>query len=300
MATSTQSPLSQHWNYFLNGAEQAFNWPKTFILFYSSSTVQKSMFKALFINGIIFLGGVLFLEIFYNAPEHRIFGCSYATITGFPLYFGTLGINGKFFTPIAEKAFQLQAKNNPRTTPGSTNIVQSMASMIYTVIFYMNCGVFAGLLRSMIPHVGTLLAFLMNCAIMSYYCFEYKWLYMGWTLEQRMTFMEEHWAYFLGFGTPITVLTFFLSTLHSGAVFAILYPSYVIMATMATPKPATPYGQPLASGKTVHPELSAPNKIPLFFGVRKMNDLVIFLAKMVGGVHADSIVSEKQKMTKME
>lgn len=28
----------------------------------------------------------------------------------------------------------------------------------------------------------------------------YKWLYMGWTLEQRLVYVEEHWAFFLGFG----------------------------------------------------------------------------------------------------
>ncbi|KAI7848028.1 etoposide-induced protein 2.4-domain-containing protein [Circinella umbellata] len=216
------------------------------------------------------------------------------------MYIALLVINGKFFTPIAEKAFEKQAKAHPRTTPGSTNIVQSMASMIYTTIFYINCGIFAAILRSLIPHAGPFLSFFMNCAIMAYYAFEYKWLYMGWTLEHRLTYLEEHWAYFLGFGTPITALTFFLTTLHSGAIFGILYPFYVIMATMATPKPATPYGQPLTSGKGIPTDLSAPNKIPIFFGVRKMNDLVISLAKMMGGVQVDSIVAEKQKMMKMD
>lgn len=33
--------------------------------------------------------------------------------------------------------------------------------------------------------------------------FRYKWLYMGWTLEQRLVYVEEHWAYFLGFGMCI-------------------------------------------------------------------------------------------------
>ena len=69
---------------------------------------------------------------------------------------------------------------------------------------------------------------------------------------------------------------------------------------MATPKPATPYGQPLASGKRTPADLSAPNKISIFFVVRKMNDLVISLAKMMGGVQVDSIVAEKQKMAKMD
>lgn len=87
------------------------------------------------------------------------------------MYFLLLAINGKFYTPIAEKTFQVQAKNNPRVK-GSTNIVQSMASTIYTVIFYINCSVFAALLRILVPQIGTALALLMNCAIMAYYSFE--------------------------------------------------------------------------------------------------------------------------------
>lgn len=113
-----------------------------------------------------------------------------------------LGLNGKFFTPVAEKSFQIQAKNNPRAANANTNLVQSMAATIYTVIFYINCSVFASLIRSFVPHLGTLLAFCMNCAIMGYYCFEYKWLYFGWTLERRLSYLEQHWAYFLGFGKP--------------------------------------------------------------------------------------------------
>ncbi|KAI9310883.1 etoposide-induced protein 2.4-domain-containing protein [Dichotomocladium elegans] len=216
------------------------------------------------------------------------------------MYISLLVINGRFFTPIAEKAFQVQAKNNPRSTSGSTNIVQSMASTVYTTIFYVNCGVFGVLLRAFVPQIGTFLAFMMNCIVMSYYSFEYKWLYMGWTLEQRLAYVEEHWAYFLGFGTPLTILTFFLSTLHSGAIFGIIYPSFIIMAMMAAPKPTSSYGQPLASGKSGFWEVALPNRVPIFYCVRKMNDLVILLVKTVGGIHAAPIVSEKQKMTKVE
>lgn len=40
-----------------------------------------------------------------------------------------------------------------------------------------------------------------------------------------MMYAEQHWAYCLGFGLPATAITFFLSTLRAGGVFALLYPS---------------------------------------------------------------------------
>lgn len=71
------------------------------------------------------------------------------------------------------------------------------------------------------------------------------------------------------------------------------------MATMATPKPSSPYDQPVSSGGA-RVEFSLPNKVPLFYGVRKLDNLVILLVRLVGGVHADSIVSEEKKMAKLE
>lgn len=41
----------------------------------------------------------------------------------------------------------------------------------------------------------------------SLYSFEYKWCNMGWTLHKRLTYIEKHWPYFLGFGTILTILT---------------------------------------------------------------------------------------------
>lgn len=54
---------------------------------YRSTTVQQNMVKALVLNGLIFLGGLLILETFYNEPTHRFLGCSYAVRIG-----STLGL----------------------------------------------------------------------------------------------------------------------------------------------------------------------------------------------------------------
>ncbi|KAI8889917.1 EI24-domain-containing protein [Backusella circina FSU 941] len=207
------------------------------------------------------------------------------------MYFGLLGINGKFFGKVAEKAYQLQQPQGSNTKP-QTNAVETIASTILTIMLYVTCGIFASLLYK-VPYIGILLSFLMNCAIYSYYCFEYKWVYMGWNIEKRLSYMEKHWSYFIGFGVPGTLLTFFPSFLRSCAVFNLIYPSFIIMSMMAIPKTTTPYSQTLSSGASS--EWSLPNRIPLFYVIRKMNEAVILLVSLVGGVHADSIIKENKK-----
>lgn len=66
------------------------------------------------------------------------------------------------------------------------------------------------------------------------------------------------------------------------------------MAMMAVPKATTPYSQTMASGIDAQAEWTLPNRIPIFYPVRKLNDCVILFVRLVGGVHADSIVTEKK------
>ncbi|KAI8890411.1 hypothetical protein K501DRAFT_319746 [Backusella circina FSU 941] len=170
--------------------------------------------------------------------------------------------------------------------------------MINTVILYGNCALFVRVLH-FIPY-GSVLAFFICCIVMSYYCFEYKWIHQDWSIEQRMIYAEQHWAYCLGFGLPATIVTFFLSTLRSGGVFALVYPSYVIMASVATPLPemvgndpsihTTPHNVSLSNS-----DFALPFRIPVFFGVRLMNQLIVNGIRVLGGSRGAFIVSEKKK-----
>jgi hypothetical protein len=42
-----------------------------------SSTLRKAAIEAFILNGIVFLGSVLFLEAFYNHPHNHFLGCPY-------------------------------------------------------------------------------------------------------------------------------------------------------------------------------------------------------------------------------
>ncbi|KAI8971902.1 etoposide-induced protein 2.4-domain-containing protein [Mycotypha africana] len=148
----------------------------------------------------------------------------------------------------------------------------SLSSTISTIILYANFVLYINLLRR-VPLIGSTVSFLNYCIIMAYYCFEYTWINQDWSIEQRMTYAEEHWAYCLGFGLPASALTFFLSTLRSNGVFALLFPSYIMMASVGVPEPASSLLKkeiPFVANPS-----ALPHKIPVFLGVRLLNQFII-------------------------
>lgn len=87
-----------------------------------------------------------------------------------------------------------------------------------------------------IPYIGKLLNFILQSWIYAYYCFEYKWNFIEWSLSKRIYFFETNWAFFAGFGSPCVLATFFSSQLISSGIMAILFPLFVLSATAAHPE----------------------------------------------------------------
>lgn len=63
----------------------------------------------------------------------------------------------------------------------------------------------------------------------------YVWVKQGWDASKRFSHFESHYAYFLGFGVPVTVATYFLSVANNLAVFNALFPLFIITACAAEP-----------------------------------------------------------------
>ncbi|KAI8330391.1 etoposide-induced protein 2.4-domain-containing protein, partial [Choanephora cucurbitarum] len=158
-------------------------------------------------------------------------------------------------------------------------------TLVYTIVLYSNFAVLIALMR-MVPFVGTPLSFLFYCIVMAYYCFEYKWVHQDWNIEQRMMYTEQHWAYCLGFGLPGTALTFFLSTLRAGGVFAIVYPFYIMMASSATP---------LAPFVRENSFVFLPYRMPVFACIRWMNMAILQVIRALLGSRGVHWMTEKKK-----
>merc|ERR1712018_350180 len=58
-----------------------------------------------------------------------------------------------------------------------------------------------------IKFIGNAVHMVHLCLLFSLYSFEYKWFNQGLELHKRLTYVENNWPYFLGFGFPLAVLT---------------------------------------------------------------------------------------------
>ena len=59
---------------------------------------------------------------------------------------------------------------------------------------------------------------------------------MGWELYKRLSFVEENWPYFLGFGMPLAVISMYPQSAYvSGCLWALLFPVFIIGANEAEP-----------------------------------------------------------------
>jgi len=48
-----------------------------------------------------------------------------------------------------------------------------------------------------IPYIGKMMNFILLSWIYAYYCFEYKWNFIEWSLDERIYFFETNWAFLL-------------------------------------------------------------------------------------------------------
>jgi len=131
-----------------------------------------------------------------------------------------------------------------------------------------------------VPLIGPSLAFLFFCWVDSYYCFEFIWIARGFPLARRVRHIEERWAYYLAFGLPPAALCTWRSSLANAAVFALIFPSYIIMATRARPLPLDPYNPiPNDSSSTSdvsrYPSPFIPLRLPIFRLIIWLNDSIV-------------------------
>jgi len=86
--------------------------------------------------------------------------------------------------------------------------------------------------------VGIPLAYALTAWMCAFYCFDYRWVLDGWSLERRIAEFERRWAYMLGFGTPLALVGLTLPLLTSCVVYALVFPVCMVVAVVGRAPPA--------------------------------------------------------------
>lgn len=262
------------WNYIFAGIKDSLKaWPHSITILYTSPKILKVFFKCLLLNGLIFLGSIWLFEKAIEPLAHLAFSefvlitqktlyMLYSVLWIYPVYILSFLLNSIWYQDIADFAYRIHHKAEKRQKIYFTKV---LSDEIFRSLLVGNYLIITSL-SYFIPIIGPVLSFLQLCWIYSFYTFEYNWINQGWPLENHLLYFEDRWAYFLGFGFPTSLLTFFVPQFVGTGFFAIIFPLCIIMSNVAKPLPvrASVHSLESKSEKPILLHNFLPQRMPIF------------------------------------
>ncbi|XP_053675302.1 etoposide-induced protein 2.4 homolog [Anopheles nili] len=221
------------------------------------SKVLKRVIHCSSLNGGIFMLSILFFE-YVVLPGLHLFlwylfrnSTTMTTVWGWmqpslsllfnslwvaPLFLISKIVNSLWFQDIADSAYKFR-KGRPQLIPSISKLIaDTLISLLIQILFLLQ-STLVKYLPVPVPFACSAIYMVHMSLLCSLYAFEYKWFNMGWELHKRLTYIEQNWPYFLGFGLPLAVLSELPNSIViSGCVFSVLFPLFIISANEATPK----------------------------------------------------------------
>lgn len=158
-----------------------------------------------------------------------VLSVTFATLWILPFYLLSKVVNSIWFADIADTAFAKKSGRPKMMTSFSVSIADTVFTIVVETIFLLQSTVFS--LCIPIGAVSRMMSIFHLCLLNALYSFEYKWYNQGLELHKRLSFIESHWPYFLGFGMPLALITSYPeSQVVSGCVFSILFPLFLVSA----------------------------------------------------------------------
>ncbi|KAF9264739.1 EI24-domain-containing protein [Marasmius fiardii PR-910] len=277
------------------GLKDAFRWDVVFSVA-GDPEIRANIYKSLLLNTLS-LTSIYVFDWFLQPLVHgqqkwlrRNVGWVYQTLWLFPVIGLSFYLNSSWCSVIAKRTFILQHGNRATAEQPTTyaGMIKAIATSAYRVVMVFTSLAVSFAFKS-IPYVGSVISFIFLCWVDSYYCFEFVWIARGLSLSSRVRYLEERWAYYLAFGFPTAGLCTFGSGLANGAIFALVFPLFVIMAMHARPLPVDPYS-PLPRGQdqqdTIkHPSPFIPIRLPIFAVVLFLNNWIVKIFSVGGRSH---------------
>ncbi|XP_036328493.1 etoposide-induced protein 2.4 homolog [Rhagoletis pomonella] len=150
-----------------------------------------------------------------------------------PIFLLSKIVSSLWFADIANAAYRVR-KGQPQLIPNISKLIADFLFNLLVQALFLVQSMLVNLLP--VPYLGEALCFLHLCLLYSLYSFEYKWFNMGWELHRRLSYIENNWPYFLGFGIPLTVLTNMTnSVIVSSCIFSIFFPLFILSGNEAIP-----------------------------------------------------------------
>ena len=84
-----------------------------------------------------------------------------------------------------------------------------------------------------LPIVGSVATLVLSSLLHAYDCFELHWGHRGFSPSERFRLVENHWLYFMGYGSLLAILSMVLRFYDLFVIRTVLYPIYIANAPHA-------------------------------------------------------------------
>ncbi|KAH0827017.1 etoposide-induced protein 2.4-domain-containing protein [Lanmaoa asiatica] len=282
--------------WIFRGLFDAFRWDVVIRTASSDPEIRSNIIKSLLLNMLsltsIYIFDLILQPLVHEQPSwlHRNVGWFYRVLWLLPVVGVSFYLNNSWCNIIAKRTFVLQHGNRAtQQQPVTyTGMLTMLATSAYRAVMVLT-SVMVSFALGAIPYGGPLISFAFMCWNRKLTCLEYRfiWIARGHSLSTRVRYLEERWPYFFAFGFPSAAICTWGSGLANAALFALLFPAYIIMAMHARPVPHDPFN-PLDSSKkndaVRYPSPLIPIRLPIFAAVIWLNDLIVRILSVGGSV----------------
>ncbi|CAO1626653.1 unnamed protein product [Sympodiomycopsis kandeliae] len=262
-------------NWTLDGLKDSVKFKEVAGVVSASPVIRKSITKGLVLSVAVVLL-IFFFELAFFPTQlflrHKIVDEDELTAIGngnvlwlYPVIAISYFVASSWTLDVAQAAYKLRNNHlrglslanitNPSSTSSLRRKVCQESFRVFLILNYI--AVVLALQRLPYTWISRMASFLFMSFVDAFYCFEPVMTSRGWSIERKMRFVEERWAYMTAFGILPTLVSFFHpSGLLNLFLFMLVYPFYTVLALMANPQPRNNSG---SAGPLV------PRRLPFFF-----------------------------------
>lgn len=200
-----------------------------------------NVLSSIFILNMLIFNGSIILFTYLICPlfDYLKLSTIYSTIFYYifwilPMYLITLFLNTFWYQDISKIIEPKCRSNNFSTLIQISNFAAEEIYRIFVIPFFY---IQIYLIVLIFPEpLDWILEIVFLSWIYSMSIFEYTWAYRNKSLIERISIFHKYCLYMLGFGLPITLMTYFFQTFISIGIFSCLYPILMIKSKYLIPR----------------------------------------------------------------
>ncbi|KAK0524574.1 hypothetical protein OC835_005883, partial [Tilletia horrida] len=215
-AMGALASVREHLGWARAGWRDANRWLEAGRLVAGSSDIRNGLLKGFLLTSTV-VGGIYFLELalipthifVHNERADSDVNSLENVFLVYPLIGVAYWLASLWTVDVAKAAYSYKHGRSfsvVPTLPAGTS--RRFLQESYRIILVLNYLAICYALQK-IPLLGRPMSFFFMSFIDGYYIFETIWAARGWSLERRMRYAECRWSYFVAFGLPSTLISFF-------------------------------------------------------------------------------------------